>query len=211
MLRHISLFLSPLILPLLVGCSPYVDGYYYVPRPAVAEIYPFQAAPPSTQPAPPSAAPAQPPPPAASTLVSVVGIFRGDRNQGIPESVQVRFRVENRGNEAVTFQPQTLELIDGSLVKYPPPLMQPPQMVTLAPNQATIIDAYFPFPPGRSWGNTDLGSLRLSWITQVGSQNVSQGVDFRRIYPGYYYYRDPYWGYPGPFVGVGGVFVIRHR
>jgi hypothetical protein len=210
MIRHFGLALSPLILLFVVGCSPYVEDFYYSPRPAIAQIVAAQAPPATTQPGTfGSMAPQQAPPPVVMTFASVIGIFRGDRSQGIPESVHVRFRLENRGPETAIFQPQTLELIDGSLLKFPPPLMQPPQEITLAPTQSAMADAYFPFPPGRSWQNTDLATLKLSWVTQIAGQGVSQGVDFYRIFPGYYYPR--YWGYPGPAVSIGGVFVFRRR
>ncbi len=208
MTRSFSLALSPLFLLFFVGCSPYVEDFYYSPRPAVAQIAAAQA-PPTTQPQPPGSAAQQATPPVVVTFATVVGIFRGDRSQGIPESVQVRFRIENRGPESAIFQPQTLELIDGSLLRFPPPIMQPPQEITLAPTQSANADAYFPFPPGHSWQNTDLATLKLSWVTQIAGQGVSQGVDFYRIFPGYYY--PHYWGYGGPSVSVGGVFLFHRR
>jgi len=182
---------------LLGGCSTYIDGYHYVPRPAVALV-------PATQ-------PSQPPPCAA--IASIVGVHREDRGAGVPESVEVRMRLENNGPESVVFDPRTMELLDGGLMEFPPPVLRPAQPVALAPTQAVVVGAYFPFPPGRSYKNTDLESLQLRWRLQVAGQEVGQAADFRRMIRTYNYYPYPYPDYPPygvyPTVGVGVGFGFR--
>ena len=65
--------------------------------------------------------------------LSVIGVHREDRTEGFPESVEVRMRLENNGPETVRFDPQTLELTNGRLLPFPPPLARPPNPITLAP------------------------------------------------------------------------------
>ena len=191
-MKYFTLITGGLLLTLLAGCSTYVDDYYYSPRPVRAEI-------PATQ-------PDQPPP--ASAMVSIVGVHRADDKEGIPESVEVRFRVENTGASTVLFTPQSLALSDGAFVRFPPPLLRPPQSWTLPPDQMAIVTAYFPFPPGKSWANTDLQSLELRWSLEVDGRTIRQVALFNRAYPTYYY--DPYYEYgPYPFVEVGDV-QFRH-
>ncbi len=173
---------------LLGGCTTYVEGYHYLPRPAVALV-------PATQ-------PSQPPPSAA--IVSVIGVHREDRSAGIPESVEVRMRLENNGPETVVFDPRTMELLDGGLMEFPPPVVRPPQPVTLGPSQAVVVGAFFPFPPGHSYKNTDLESLQLRWRVQIGGSEVGQAADFRRMIRLYNYYPYPDYGYP-PYGFYGGV------
>jgi hypothetical protein len=200
--RWLYLGATLLLLIFLGGCSEYVEDYYYAPRPAVAAIA-------ST---PPQQAATQPvPPPVAMTFASVIGIRREDRNQGIPASVQIRLRLENRAAQTVVFDPRTLELIDGALLAFPPPLVRPPQSISLAAMQSAIIDVFFPFSPGRSWSNTDLGSLQARWVTQVDGHSVAQAVDFRRLYPAYYYRRWSSWDYPPYYGWYGGVVIVRRR
>jgi hypothetical protein len=175
------------------GCSPYVGDFQYMPHPALAEI--------------PAVAPDKTPP--LSAFATIVGIFRGDSREGIPESVDVRFRLENNGPHTVTFDPNSLQLSTGDLISFLPPIIQGAQPVTLAPTQTAMVDAFFPFPAGRDYTNTDLRTLSLRWRENIDASQVQQVVSFRRTYPYYYSaYPDPYWGYPwfygGAVVVVGG-------
>lgn len=192
-----AFILAPVLLMFAGGCSTYVEGYHYVPRPAVALV-------PATQ-------PSQPPP--VATIVSVMGIHRAQKD--IPESVEVRLRLENNGPETVVFDPRTMQLLDGGLMEMPPPILRPPTPVTIGPNQSVVVGAFFPFPPGRSYKNSDLETLQLRWRVQVGSMDVPQDADFRRVVRVYY---NPYWDepypYPYPFlggVGFGVVIAGHHR
>jgi len=166
-----------------------------MPRPAVANIPP---APPQTY-------------PPVTALASVIGVRLPDSRQGIPTSVQVQLRIENNGPETVVFQPQSMQLLDGVLMDFPPPMVPAPSPVTLAPQQSASVSAYFPFPPGRSCDNTDLNALQLRWSVQVNGQIQGQAVSFSRVFTAYYY--QPYWVYPPPYpwFGFGGVVVIHRR
>jgi hypothetical protein len=223
-----------LMLPL--GCSEYVEDFHYAPHPARAEIFPgpMQAPPPpATQPQnplksipstgqaeiqppnpqyppPPQGAPQEPP--LISTFATVVGVHRENKQAGIPTSVELRIRVVNHAAHSAVFEPQSLELVDGEMLRFSPPILRPSEPVNLAPMQAAVIHAWFPFPPGNTYENTDLSSLQVHWVIVVDGRDVEQMANFHRIHLAHYYY-DPYWDYPGyyPYPWFGGTVVFRHR
>src|SRR5579862_7767810 len=154
--------LAPVFLLFAGGCSTYVEGYHYMPRPAVALV-------PATQ-------PTQPPP--AASIVSIIGVHRAGHGDSVPESVEVRMRIENNGPDTIVFDPRTIELLDGGLMEFPPPILRPPTPMTLAPQDSVVCAAFFPFPPGRSYNNTDLETLQLRWRLHVGGSEIGQQADF---------------------------------
>lgn len=182
-----------LLLASAIGCSPYEDDFEYAPRPALVEV---RATSPQR-------------PPVVTALVSVIGVRREDRKEAIPQSIEIRVRLEDNGPETVVFDPRTLNLTNGRLMPFPPPIVRPPGAITLAPTQSVTLTAFFPLPhvPGR---DGDLDSLELHWIVQIGEQKVSQSASFRRVYPRFYYY-DPYWAYPAPYYWYGGVVFVHRR
>jgi hypothetical protein len=199
MIRILGLALGLMLVALATGCSDYVDDFRYWPRPAIAEIQP------TTQPQPPN--PPQPPP--AVVLVSVVGVHTQSKDLGIPVSVEVRMRIENRGPHTVEFDPASLELINGYLVRFGRPKVTPPQPISLEPLQSAMVVAYFPLPAGGSLDDIDMNSLQLRWFLQLDGVSVGQGTEFRRVRT-YYYDYGPYWG-PGPYFWYGGVVVVHRR
>jgi hypothetical protein len=123
--------------------------------------------------------------------------------------VQLRFRLENNGPHTISFDPYSLQLGTGDLLSFQPPIIQGAQRITLAPTQTAMVDAFFPFPHGRDYDNTDMRTLQLRWRENIDASPVQQIVSFRRTHPYYYYgYPDPCWGYPwfwgGGVVVVGG-------
>jgi hypothetical protein len=197
-MKWVSHAIGLLLVSFLAGCSSYVDGYYYMPRPVIAEL-------PATQ-------PSQPPP--VTAFASIVGIRRQDQKAALPESVEVRLRLDNNGPPTTTFDVRSLELTTGDLARFPPPLIQTSGPVVLMPGESALVTAYFPFPGGKSYNDFDLSSLQLRWAIMLGPQRIEQIANFRQEYPRYYYYYDPYWG-PYPYyrsgVFVGGVVVIHRR
>lgn len=191
MLRKIFLMLGLPAVILLGGCSQYVDDFQYMPRPALAQL--------------PPASPQQAPP--ITVQASVIGVRHADSKEGIPTCVEVRMQVENSGAQDVVFDPRTLALTNGELLSFGPPLLRPPQPMTLAPMQSVMLVTYFPFPPGRSYDDTDLESLQLRWLVQIDKHTIGQVVYFRRVH---YYYYDPYWAYP-PYGFYGGVVIVHRR
>jgi hypothetical protein len=196
---------------LLTGCTTYIGSFQYSPSPAIAEIpapgAPQPTPPPATQPAQPGAASVQPPPPppAVAVLATVIGVHRADRDLGIPESVEVRLRIDNNGPYNIVFNPQTLELSNGQLVPFGHPIA--PQPVGLDPRQTAKIVAYFPFPAGHNVDDTNMSSLVLQWQLQINGQTEMQSVTFTRVWPAYYYggpyYYSPAYAYPAYPVVVG--------
>jgi len=197
MARRFCLTVSLLLLASVAGCSPYVDDFQYTPHPAMAEVR--------------STSPQQAP--AVTSLVSVIGVRREDRQEGIPESIEIRMRIENDGSEPAAFDSRTLVMTNGQLVSFPPPIVRPPGPVTAPPMRSVNVTEFFPLPQRGPEGG-DLDSLQLRWLIQIGDQKISQSVNFRRVYPRFYYY-EPYWGYPywgsPPYFWYGGVVFIHRR
>ena len=164
------------------GCSQYVEDFYFVPRPALAEL--------------PATTPGQPPPIVA--LASIVGVRREDSKAKLPASIEVRLRVDNNGPQNIALDPHDIELTNGLFLKFGAPTLQPEAAATLPPNQSAVITAIFPFPAGRSYNNTDLSSLQLRWLLVIDARPTRQVVYFTRAFPPYYY--DPYYDY-GPWWG----------
>jgi hypothetical protein len=178
---------------LCVGCGPYVDGYEYQPRPIMAAI-------PSTQ-------PQQPPP--VSVLATLIGVRREDQKEKLPLSVEVRLRFEASGAVPVVFDPRSLNLTNGELLVFPQPIVDLPQPVEIIPGQPLTVSAFFPFPPGRTYDNTDMQSFQLSWDVMVEDKGARQVVLFHRV--AYAYYGPSYYYYPAPVFFSSGVVVVHHH
>jgi hypothetical protein len=192
MIRILGVLFGAFCLMGVIGCSQYVDGYEYTPRPALAQI-------PATQ-------PNQGPPVTAN--VYVAGVRYEDQDNQIPPSIEIRMSVDNTGADPVWLNPQDLNLTNAQMLQFMPAIVRPPTTINIGPMQSAYITAYFPFPPGASWDNTDLSTLRLRWRMQIGPRPVAQIVYFNRVPTAYY---DPYWYAPGPPWGYYGGVVIVHR
>lgn len=192
MARFAFLIAALIGLTFLCGCSTYVGDFQYAPHPALAEI-------------PPNPPDKDPP---VTAFASVIGVHRADGDQDIPESVEVRFRLENNGPHTITFDPSSLQLMTGDLLAFEPPIVHPAHVVTISPSDVVMVDGFFPFPPRHSYHDIDMSALELRWREQIDGSPVTQGTSFRRVYPYHYYYGpDPYWGYPY----YGGVVIVHHR
>jgi hypothetical protein len=179
-----SFFLLIASLLILPGCSTYLSGYYYVPRPGVVTV-------------PATVANEAP---AATVFASVVGVRRGDEGANRPEAVEVRLRIDN-GKDVLAIDPRTIELLTGTLVKFGPVEPLPLEPLTLQPNQSADILAVFPFAPGAGTGNVDLSALRLTARVSIAGKPVDAVFNFQRAVEVYvspygnpYYdpYYDPY-------------------
>jgi hypothetical protein len=153
------------------GCAPqpYLSGYAYAPRPAVAQVFRR-----GTQQSPPLTA-----------LATVIGIRRADPNRHAPAAVVIRLRFENNGPQTASFDPGTLELVTGTLQAFPRPAITPPTTIDLAAGQRADVNASFPFPPGTGPGQMDLNNLRLRWTVRVDNFPVPQTALFERAGPDY--------------------------
>jgi hypothetical protein len=81
----------------------------------------------------------------------------------------------------VILDPKTLEMGNRQLLPFPPPIVRPSGPVTVPPMGAANLSAFFPFPELPP--NADLNSLQVSWVMRIGSHDVNQSVNFRRLYP----------------------------
>ncbi len=184
-------------LAFLAGCSssPYIEDYQYTPRPATARVHPAN----------------MPNADVLTAMGSVIGVRKEGSEQRLPESVEVRLRLDNTGSEQASFDPQSMELMTGELVKFRVPIVKAPSEIVLDPLQSTTLTALFPIPENVG----EMQSLILKWVVKVKGQPVPQTLNFQRVYTSSYYY-DPYWapytyaGYP-PAFWYGGVVVVRHH
>lgn len=177
-MRHLLAVIFTTLLLCAGGCSPFVDGYTFVPRPAVVDVIRKD-----NQQKP------------LTVLATAVGVRRADRREQLPESIEVRLRFENNGPAHTSFDPRTLQLTTGALIQFALPIVRPPNPIELDPGQSAGLTCWFPFPPGRYYGDTDLDSLRLRWMVKIGDETVPESVGFNRLRIVYY---DPYWGPPPP-------------
>ena len=193
MIRRYCFLLTVPLLALLAGCSLYNYDFQYAPRPALANVPP-----PTTQAAPP-----------VSVQASVIGVRNDDSSDHIPPSVEIRIRIDNNGPDTVVFDPRSMQLVNGELLMFQPPILQPSDIAGIPPAQSAVYSAFFPFPTGHGPYDIDMDSLQLRWLLQIGGRRVGQIVDFHRYYGNYYYY-DPYWNAP-PYYWYGGVVVVHRR
>jgi hypothetical protein len=183
------------------------------------------SAPESGQPAPTARRRRQPaaplPPPVFVTQASVIGILRQNDKINLPDSIHLRLYLDNTGTDVAKFDLGSFELMNPELLRFPAPIIpmpagtpvsaNPDQFITLQPGQTRWLDAYFPFPPGRSFDNTNLSALQVRWVVRVGGRNVGQDVSFHRVRE-YYPYYGPGWGYGAyPYPVVVGGFYYHHR
>lgn len=162
------------------GCvsSPYIEGYYYLPRPA-------EAVSPTTQ-------------PVVTTYVTVVGIHRAEPKRDLPESIRVRIRIDNDGAQPITFDANSMRLTTGNLFRFPNPIVEENPQLSVPSLESAMIEVIFPFPDHETFEDLDLHTLMLQWSVEAGSDRISQSARFYLRQQQYYYYEGPYWG-EGPF------------
>jgi hypothetical protein len=154
------------LLPIVGGCGsgPYLSGYSYYPQPAVVNVARKDA-------------PNQIP---LTVLASVLGIRNADKEHHVPYSIDVRLRFESNGPAEVVFDPATLDLVTGTLRPFPPPRVQPPNVITLHPGDRQDVNATFPLASDMSPDRMNLSNLRLRWVVRVGGYPVPQTALFER-------------------------------
>jgi hypothetical protein len=170
--RWIPLALGAMLVSLIGGCAPaiYVPDYTFVPQPAVIDVVSHDKV--GGQP--------------LTVLATIYGVRYADESRHLPRSIEVRMRVENNGTATVHFDPNTLDLVTGSLRGFEPPALVPPRVLDLAPGERASMTAYFPFPRNDN-GPVDLQNLRLRWQVKIGDEPVPQTALFHRLERGGYY------------------------
>ena len=175
------------------GCYPYVADYEYLPHPAIVVMGSN-----TTQPAIPVKQP-------LIVYATIIGVRRTDAEHHLPLSVEARLRFDGAGPQNVEFDPRSFGLITGELLRFAPPIVQPPQKVSIGSGQSVVLLVYFPFPSGTSYEQIQMGSLLLHWQVRIDGQIVPQSARFHRISSDYIYDPRRDWGYPVnlgyPFVG----------
>ncbi len=119
-------------------------------------------------------------------LVKVVGVRRPDKESQLPASVEVRLRLENTSRSPVTLEPASLVLFSGDLSRFPDPILRPATLLTVAPSESAIVEAYFPFPDGRRASDVDLSGLNLRWTVSIDGHPVTSSASVQRRPLGYY-------------------------
>lgn len=166
------------------GCEPHVAEFEYLPHPAIVEIRPS-----ATQ----SALDAKQP---LVVYATVIGVLRAQASAHLPVSVQIRLRFDSTGQQNIQFEPHSFGLVTGDLFRFAPPIVQPPQTVTLGMGQSAVLDVYFPFPPGTSYDHLSMGTLLLRWQVRIDGKPIQQHARFRRMNPDYVYDPREDFGFP---------------
>jgi hypothetical protein len=170
--QWIPLVIGGAVVSLMVGCAQpiYIPDYTFVPQPAVIDVMRRDIK-----------AGGQP----LTVLATIYGVRYADESRRLPQTVEVRLRFENNGTAPIHFDPNSLDLVTGSLRGFEHPDVVPPRVLDIAPGERAAMTAYFPFPPGG--GPLDLQNLRLRWQVKIGEENVPQTALFHRLERGAYY------------------------
>ena len=161
-------------LVLLAACSTYRPGFQYSPAPAVAVTESK-----------------------ARVLAAVEGVRRASSADGLPESVDIRLRVEAPADRDVTLVTEHLNVVTADLIDLPLVGFGPEGNTTVAAGTVRQFTAYFGLPEDV---DVDLGGLNLRWRAVVGTKTADGQVNFERVRYAYY---DPYPHYGHWSFGVG--------
>jgi hypothetical protein len=151
----------------MVGCAqqdPYIPGYSFYPQPATVNV--MHRGPTEETP--------------LTTLASVTGVRRADPEKNQGPAVVVRLQFQNNGATPVTFDPGTLELVNGELRPFPPPQVQPPHIIDILPGQRQEVTAAFPLPSGSDPQQMSLRNLRLRWQVKLDNYSIPQSALFEQ-------------------------------
>jgi hypothetical protein len=119
--------------------------------------------------------------PAATVTAIIMGVREDDANSGIPSSVEVRLRVDNRGPAVVTIDPGTLDLRAGEFEQFPPAQTEPSSTLEVHPSDSRQLTAYFPFPNGKTYDTTKLKEVRLSYVVKLDDQAFPETAVFNYL------------------------------
>jgi len=146
------------------GCAsqPYESGVSFYPKPAVVRV--IHGGTDEESP--------------LTVLASIEGVRRADLDHNVAPALVVKLKFENNGPSHVTFDPISFELENGSLHPFPPPQVQPPGMIDLAPGQRQEVTASFLLPPAGYPEAMNLTNLRLRWEVRIDNYPVPQTALF---------------------------------
>jgi hypothetical protein len=161
----VGFFLIGLLLAV-AGCQqgqPYASGYSFYPQPVTVNVM-HRGQGEETP---------------LTTLASIMGVRRADPEHNVTGAVVARLTIENNGSASVTFDPASLQLVTGTLQSFPPPQVQPPITISIAPGQRQDVTAAFPLPPGGP-EQMSLNNLRLRWQVSIEGYSVPQSALFEQ-------------------------------
>ncbi len=148
---------------LLSACSTYRPGFQYSPAPAVAVTESK-----------------------ARVLAAVEGVRRASAADGLPESVDVRLRIEAPPDRDVTLQKEHLNAVSADLIDLPLVGFGPDGDTTVPAGTSRQFTAYFGLPEDV---DVDLDGLAVRWRALVGNKTADGHVNFERVR---YAYHDAY-------------------
>lgn len=157
----------------LSACSTYHAGYYYEPRPAMITLD-RDLERPNEQ---------------ARVLATVIGVRRADDEAVLPESIEVRMRIDNATSTTLSYDLSAFTLVAADMTEFSNPILRPPATWTVAPQDSVVFDAYFEFPDDRTRRDVDLSGLTLRWSGRFDQDLVEGSVPFQRLREYYPYHR----------------------
>jgi hypothetical protein len=155
-----------------IGCqankgSPYVSKFKFIPPTQTAELRLDQAYANTA--------------PAATVTTMIAGVRGDDAESGIPSSIEVRIRVDNRGPAVVSIDPGTLDLSAGPSDQFPPPQTDPSSTLVVQPSSSRMLTAYFAFPQGRTYDTTKLKEVRVTYVATLDGKPFPQTAVFNYL------------------------------
>jgi hypothetical protein len=167
-----TIVFSMLLIAAAVGCrangaNPYVSKYKFIPPTQTANLRLDQ----------PYANTA----PAATATTTIAGVRNDDADSGIPSSIEVRIRVDNRGPAVVSIDPGSLELLAGAFDTFPPPQTEPSSTLVVQPSESRTLTAYFPFPSGKTYDTTKLKDVRVNYVAKLDGNSFPQTAVFNYL------------------------------
>lgn len=159
-MKRVTVILS---LTMLFGCSAYLPNQHFTPHPLDIKV----AAKPSQS-------------PNIRALISITGIRRMDEEAGLPMSVEIRFRIENDSDQAISFNAKKMQLLSANLKAFDSPILDPAKdKFEISPRNNADWTALFPFPSGVRDG-FDLKGLNLKWSFKSGENVITESATFER-------------------------------
>ena len=142
----------------LPGCSTYLAGYDYVPRPVDVELVK-----------------------GSRVLAAVPGLRRSGESGGNEikgPALEIQLQVDHDGPGLLVLGPDGLEVTGGNLVRLEDAITDPPAGLVLQSGESGRLVAYFVLP-GRDGGPTaDMDGLNLRMTAQIDGQTVTRSVSF---------------------------------
>ena len=149
------------------------------------------------------------PRPIARADLTVVGVRRAE--DGHPEEVHARLRLESRCEDPIELAPDRFELLSAELREFGPGRLEPTAPLVLQSGERRTWDLYFPYAPGDDGDDHDWSGLQLTFAVRRGDVLVRVTTHFERMYDRWHdrYYHDPFIRPPYWRIGFGAGYYCR--